>query len=66
MSTVLERIPKAVEEHTNYISSHKYESETGFQYTSWSPRDRNKELTLTILVFGVLDTLDSDKKTTTH
>ena len=53
MSTVLTRIPDVIEGHPNYRTTLDYDSETGFRYTLTHAGDRERELTLTVLVFDV-------------
>ena len=53
MSTVLQRIPRAVREHPNYKGDLDYNSETGFRYVFSHRDDPNRELTLTVLAFDV-------------
>ena len=53
MSTVLQRVPEAVQEHPNYKADLDYDSETGFRYVFSHRDDSNRELTLTVLVFNI-------------
>ena len=53
MSTVLQRIPRAVREHPNYKGDLDYNSETGFRYVFSHRDDPDRELTLTVLAFDV-------------
>ena len=53
MSTVLEGIPRAVQEHPSYKAEQEYPSETGFRYIFGHRDDPNRELCLTVLVFDV-------------
>ena len=53
MSTVLQRIPQAVREHSNYKTDLNYESESGFRYVFSHRDDPGRELALTVLAFDV-------------
>ena len=53
MSTVLRRIPQAVQEHANYKTGLEYDSESGFRYVFSHRDDPDRELTVTVLVFDV-------------
>ena len=53
MSTVLQRIPQAVREHTNYKTDLNYGSESGFRYLFSHRDDPDRELMLTVLAFNV-------------
>lgn len=53
MTTVLDRIPEAVEQHPNHKATLSYASETGFRYTLSHANDAERDLTLTVLVFDV-------------
>ena len=52
-SSVLAKIPKIVESHTDYVRKLNYNSETGFRFVMQHSSDKNRELTLTVLVFDV-------------
>ena len=53
MSTVLQRIPQAVQGHANYKTDLEYDSESGFRYIFSHRDDPDRELTVTVLVFDV-------------
>ena len=54
MSKVLEQIPDVVENHRNYKRTVKdYQNETKFRFILHHNDDKNRELTLTVLVFEV-------------
>ncbi|MDE0200606.1 MAG: hypothetical protein OXK78_20530 [Caldilineaceae bacterium] len=53
MSTVLRRIPQAVQEHANYKTDLEYDSESGFRYVFSHRDDPDRELTVTVLAFDV-------------
>lgn len=53
MTTVLDGVKTASESHPNYKRTIKWKHETGFRYVFHQKRDRNRELTLTVLVFDV-------------
>ena len=53
MSTVLNRIPEAFQEHPNWQSNCDYDHETGFRYAFTHKDDPGKTITLTVLVFNV-------------
>ena len=53
MSTVLQRIPQAVREHTNFKTDLNYETESGFRYVFSHRDDTDRELMLTVLAFDV-------------
>ncbi|MFH0748538.1 MAG: hypothetical protein V1915_01245 [Candidatus Bathyarchaeota archaeon] len=52
-SAVLAQISKIVETHTGYIKKEEYSSETGFRFVMQHHNDKERELTLTVLVFDV-------------
>ena len=52
-STVLSRIPQAVEAHPNCKVSRSYDSETGFRYILSQPSDPDREMVLTVLAFDI-------------
>ena len=53
MSTVLRRIPQAVQGHANYKDDLNYDSESGFRYVFSHRDDPDRELTVTVLAFDV-------------
>ena len=53
MSTVLKKVPLAVQEHPNWKSNCDYDHETGFRYAFTQRDDPGKTITLTVLVFNV-------------
>ena len=53
MSTVLDKIPSVVKEHSNYKRELPYESGTGFRFILGHRDDRNREIMLTVLAFDV-------------
>ena len=53
MSTVLRRIPQAVQGHANYKADLDYDSESGFRYVFSHRDDPDRELTVTVLAFDV-------------
>jgi len=53
MSTVLRRIPQAVQGHANYKTDLEYDSESGFRYVFSHRDDPDRELTVTVLAFDV-------------
>jgi hypothetical protein len=54
LSAVLAQIPDLVKGHPNFKSEVTgYKSETGFRFVLHHRDDRNRELTLAVLVFGV-------------
>ena len=53
MSTVLDKIPGAVKNHSNFKRELPSESETGFRYILGHRDDLNREITLTVLAFDV-------------
>jgi hypothetical protein len=54
LSAVLSHIPNAVKEHPNFHrEGTSYKHETGFRFVLHHRDDKNRELTLTVLVFDV-------------
>lgn len=53
LSTVLTKIPEVVRSHTNFKRQLNYTSETGFRFVIHQRDDKNREITLTVLVFDV-------------
>ena len=53
MSTVLKKVPEAVQEHPNWKSNCDYDHETGFRYLFTHRDDPSRTITLTVLVFNV-------------
>ena len=53
MTTVLEKIPDVMKNHSNFKKELPYESETGFRCILGHRDDLNREITLTILAFDV-------------
>ena len=53
MSTVLKRVPQAVQDHPNWKSNCDYDHETGSRYTFTHRDDPGQTITLTVLVFNV-------------
>jgi len=52
-SAVLSQISKIVEVHPNYARREEYASETGFRFVMRHNNDREREATLTVLVFDI-------------
>ena len=53
MTTVLEKVPEVIQKHPSYRASKHYDSETGFRFVLGHRGDKDRELTLTVLVFDV-------------
>lgn len=53
MSTVVTKVPEAVQGHPNWKSNCEYDHETGFRYAFTHKDDPGKTITLTVLVFDV-------------
>ena len=53
LSTVLSKIPEVVKAHPNCKKQEDYKSDTGFRFRMHHRDDKERELTLTVLVFEV-------------
>lgn len=52
-SNVLSKIPEILRSHPNFIKETEYQSETGFRVAMRHINDKDRELTMTVLVFDV-------------